>query len=288
MVTTPPPIIALGPNQRVVIVADATGAVGRATALLLGHRGLAVLACGPAGPALSNLARETAAGGHIEILAATTATAADCDAIFARAIALFGRVDALVTLANTLHFEPVELISEETADAQMALNFGGPFRLIRSATRRFRQQRSGRVLCITHVAGRVALPMSALTSASQHALVALCEALRIEMRGFGVDVSIIETGVVKSGDDPDDPNVIERALGRMPPDFPYLDIARSIAAFGQTLLNTAATPHDVATTVLKALTAERAKRRYRVGPRTNARRLSRRLNRKDKPAKKRR
>ncbi|PIE16660.1 MAG: hypothetical protein CSA66_07190 [Proteobacteria bacterium] len=265
------------PRARTVLVTDASQPIGRATALRLADSGDWVLACAPDRASMRDLARETAAGGLIETWPLDLGDETSCRGALAHADAIFGRLDAVVHAAITAHFSAVEETDSDTLEAVFASNFFGAHRLLKLAIPAFRARRRGHLICVTSVAGRVALPLSALLSASHHALEGLLDALRLELRGFGIDVSMIEPGVVRRGVVADTAGRVERAIATMAPDSPYGQVARALAEALEDVSADAASPQDVADVVAKALSAKAPKARYPVTRRTAAWLWARRL-----------
>jgi NAD(P)-dependent dehydrogenase (short-subunit alcohol dehydrogenase family) len=111
-----------------------------------------------------------------------------------------GRLDVLVSNAGVGgDGRPVELIGEEAARTVLETNVLGNLRLLRAALPAMREQRSGVVIAMSSLSGRVPRPFIGLTSASKHALEALYETLAFEMAPFGVRVKIIEPGMFRTG-----------------------------------------------------------------------------------------
>lgn len=250
---------------RVVLVSAADRSVGRETALWLGERGHRVLAGGADLGAMEDMPRETAPGGLVEIIHLDPDDSSACEAAVARAVTLFGRLDGIVCAGGVARRGPVEEVSDETAVALLRDNYLGPLRLIRPASAVFRSQGHGIIICLSTATGRVAMPMSGPYCASRYALEGLCDALRLELRGFGVHVALIEPGLVRDRIVTDDarPSTGDQ-LFEVPADSPYAEMSNILSAAYRELLQKAANPVDVARVIERALQAKRPKPRYAV------------------------
>lgn len=105
-----------------------------------------------------------------------------------------GRIDAFISNAGMGIGGPLEFCSLEAAQEQMDTNWMGMVRFLHFVLPAMRAQRSGKILCFSSIGGLMGLPFQGLYSASKFAIEGYCEALRLEVRGFGIDVILIEPG----------------------------------------------------------------------------------------------
>ncbi|MCB9727915.1 MAG: SDR family NAD(P)-dependent oxidoreductase [Deltaproteobacteria bacterium] len=261
-----------------ILVTDADRGVGRETALLLAERGARVLAQGEDAASMADLPRETNRGGLIEITHQPLEDRRGCEAALDRVAELFGRFDGLVSTGGLASFGPVEEASEDRIRALLEANFLAPLRLIQAAAPRLRARRQGTVICVSTAAGRIGLPLSGAYSASRYALEGLCDALRLELGIFGVDVVLVEPGLIRDRVAPDGVRgVSASSLFGVGPQSPYADIATVMTETYHQLIQRAATPHDVAVVIDRALSASRPKARYAVSRATAAMLLARKV-----------
>ncbi len=267
------------PNTaKAILVTDTDRSVGRETALLLAERGAWVLAQGTDRAAMSDLPRETNRGGLIEISWETLADRASCDAALKRLHQLYGQVDAVVSTGGLAGFGPVEEASEDGVRAMLEANFLTPMRLIQAAAPLLRARRRGTLLCVSTAAGRIGLPLSGAYSASRYALEGLCDALRLELGIFGVDVVLVEPGLIRDRVGGDSLRAVTAAsLFAVGPKSPYADIATVMTETYHQLVQRAGSPHDVAVVIDRALSASRPKARYAVSRATAAMLLARKV-----------
>jgi NAD(P)-dependent dehydrogenase (short-subunit alcohol dehydrogenase family) len=110
-----------------------------------------------------------------------------------------GRLDVVVNAAGFGIAGAVEDTSVDEARAQFETNVLGVLRVCRAALPVFRRQGSGLVVNVSSIAGRVSLPFQGFYAASKFALEGLTEALRMEVRPFGVRVVLVEPGDFATG-----------------------------------------------------------------------------------------
>ena len=171
-----------------------------------------------------------------------------------------GAVDVLVNNAGIGGATPLELTPEAEHRAMFEANYWGPIRLIRAVLPAMRERRTGCIVNVTSIAGRMATPNQIAYSASKHALAAASEALAHEVAAFGIRVAIIEPGVIQTA-------IFENSAGatRYDKTSPYRQIMRrngKLFAAGFRNPGQAAT---VAAAILDAITTDRPRLRYPVG-----------------------
>lgn len=128
-------------------------------------------------------------------LADTGSIAAAVDEVLERSS---GRIDVLIN--NGAYGQPgaVEDLSREVLRAQFEVNVFGTHDLTTRVLPAMRRQGRGRIIQISSILGVVSLPFRGAYNASKHALEALSDTLRLELRGTGVHVSLIEPGPIES------------------------------------------------------------------------------------------
>ncbi len=110
-----------------------------------------------------------------------------------------GRIDLLVANAGIGIAGSVEDTELSDIEEQLDVNFYGTVRTVKACLPSMREKRSGKILIIGSIAGRIGLPFQAFYSASKFALEGLVESLRYEVAPFGIQVCIIEPGDTKTG-----------------------------------------------------------------------------------------
>jgi short-subunit dehydrogenase len=110
----------------------------------------------------------------------------------------FGALDVLVNNAGISYRSVVEHVDVADVREQLEVNFVAPMELTRRVLPAMRERRRGRILSISSVGGMMAMPTMAPYSASKFALEGACEALWYELRPFGVHVTLVQPGFIRS------------------------------------------------------------------------------------------
>lgn len=184
----------------VIVITGASSGIGRATALAFartGHAGDAttvVLAARRAGR-LRAVADEVRRTGARALAVPTDVTVRrQVEALIHRAVAEFGRLDILVNNAGSGLYAGIEDTTPDDLEGMLAVNFLGTFYGIAAALPIMRRQGWGHVINVTSLAGKRGIPLMGAYCAAKFAVVGLTEALRVEMMGSGIAVSLICPG----------------------------------------------------------------------------------------------
>jgi short-subunit dehydrogenase len=186
-------------SEQVILITGASTGIGAALAKTLAQEftGIRLVLAARTVPKLEQVAQECRqAGAEVFIMATDLADINQVNALGQGAVDYFGRVDGLVNNAGYGQMGPIELMSPEAAKYQLAVNFHAPLRLSQLLIPVMRQQGGGRIINISSVGGRMAFPMGGLYSCSKFALEALSDVLRMELKGFNIQVSVVEPGPV--------------------------------------------------------------------------------------------
>jgi NAD(P)-dependent dehydrogenase (short-subunit alcohol dehydrogenase family) len=108
-----------------------------------------------------------------------------------------GQLDALVNNAGIAISMPLEFIPLDELRRQLEVNVVGQVAVTQALLPQLRRSR-GRIVFVGSIAGRSALPFLGAYAASKHALEALADTLRVELRPFGIDVSLVEPGTIRT------------------------------------------------------------------------------------------
>ena len=170
------------------------------------------------------------------------------------------RIDVLVNNAGWALWGCVEDVSVDEFKTQFETNFFSIIRLIQEVGPTMRKQNSGTIINISSVVGRIGFPASPAYISSKFALEGLSESLRFELAPFGVNVVIIEPGVIKTNF----MNNMQLAK-KSELDTVYSDITVKVVSGVKLMAEMGTNPKVVADTIVKAITDEKPLPRYIVG-----------------------
>jgi NAD(P)-dependent dehydrogenase (short-subunit alcohol dehydrogenase family) len=108
-------------------------------------------------------------------------------------------ISALVNNAGFGVRGPMEAISDATYQSQFDTNVLGVIRMVRAFAPQMRARGQGSIVNLSSLAGVITLPFSGIYAASKHAVEAISEAMYMEMRSFGIRVSLVEPGIFPTG-----------------------------------------------------------------------------------------
>jgi NAD(P)-dependent dehydrogenase (short-subunit alcohol dehydrogenase family) len=178
-----------------------------------------------------------------------------------------GAVAALVNNAGYSQSGAFEAVPMERVRAQFETNVFGLVALTQLVLPGMRRRRSGRIVNLSSMGGRLVFPGGGYYHATKHAVEALSDALRFEVRGFGIDVVVIEPGLVRSrfGDTAAASIESRPEVGDTYAGF-HAAVARATRESYDRgpLARLAGSPDDVARAVARALAARRPKPRTKV------------------------
>jgi NAD(P)-dependent dehydrogenase (short-subunit alcohol dehydrogenase family) len=239
--------------MRTALVTGASSGIGAACALRLVSAGWRVFA---------GVRTKGAAPGPTEEILLDVASGDD----IARAAKRIGELDALVNNAGIAISMPLEFIPLDELRRQLEVNVIGQVAVTQAFLPHLRRSR-GRIVFMGSIAGRSALPFLGAYAASKHALEAIADTLRVELKPFGVEVSIVEPGTIKTPIWGKSSELAASLLGGASPQLRDLYGDR-IAAFGRVARERGAkgaSSAAVARAVEEVLTRERPSTRKLVG-----------------------
>ena len=251
----------MGEASRAVLITGCSTGIGRATAARLARAGHTVYASARSESAIEDLRVE---GCHT--LALDVCDEDSMRAAVERVVAEQGAVGALVNNAGYSQSGAIETVSMADVRRQFETNVFGLMRMSQLVLPGMREQRWGRIVNISSMGANFTFPGGGVYHATKYAVEAISDALRFEVKGFGVDVVVIQPGLIRSRFGETAAAGVEQGEG------PY-------AAFNATVAETTTAvyekgplarlggdPEDVAKAVERGITRRSPRIRMRVTP----------------------
>jgi len=256
--------MAIDKSRPVLITGCSTG-IGRATAERLVKDGWNVHATARRPESIEDLEK---AGAKIHALDVTK------ERSMTRAVAEIekdGPIGALVNNAGYSQSGASETIPMESVRRQFETNVFGVMRMCQLVLPGMRKEGSGRIVNLSSMGGKLTFPGGGVYHATKHAVEALSDALRFEVGEFGVDVVVIEPGLIIT----EFGETAAGSLAEVEEHGPYSEFNAEVArvtanAYTGPMARFGAGPEAVAAKIAKALTARRPKTRYKVTPSAKA------------------
>ena len=181
-----------------ILITGASSGIGKATALYLAKKGYRVIGTSRSKGRLGEIAAAAAHGLPI------TGVEIDinCDESVSNGmgavLAEHGRIDVLVNNAGYGLWGPIERLTLDEVKAQFESNLFAVLRMIRAVAPGMMDRGYGKIINMSSVEGRLATPYNGAYASSKFALEGMSEALRAEMRPFGVFVAVVEPGLFRT------------------------------------------------------------------------------------------
>jgi NAD(P)-dependent dehydrogenase (short-subunit alcohol dehydrogenase family) len=259
------------PADRVVVITGCSTGIGRASAVAFRRAGWTTIATARR---VETLAALEAEGCEIATLDVTSDD--DRQRVIADVLARHGRIDALVNNAGYAEYGPLEEVSLERWRTQFETNLFALVALTQLVAPSMRERGAGRVINVSSMGGVITLPLGAAYHGSKFAVEAMSDVARFELAPFGIQVVVIEPGVVLSNFA--EPAMTGLAVGV---DSPYAELAASFASILQRTYArrrlTNVSPERIARTIVRAATVARPRTRYRLPLQARALVATRRL-----------
>ncbi len=246
------------PETPVVLITGCSSGIGKATALAAAARGHRVYATGRDPESL----RELSGGGRIRTLALDVTDTGSIGRAVASVLGESGRLDALVNNAGYGQYGAAEDVTAEEWRREFDVNLFGAVEVTRAVLPAMREARSGTIVNVSSVAGKIAIPFAAPYCASKHALEAVSDALRVEVAPFGIRVVVIEPGPIGTRFGERARAGVARMLASPGPYSPFYRNAER--AMDTDFQAGKLPPEAVARVIVQAIESENPKTRYRV------------------------
>lgn len=237
---------------KTVLITGASSGIGKAAASYFAQKGWNVAATMRSPDKPNDWAKETRViCPQLDVTAAATITSA-----IGETLKEFERIDVLVNNAGYGLAGPLESLSMEQIRRQYDTNVFGLIAVTQAVLPTMRSQRSGAIINVSSIGGRLSFPFSPAYHSTKWAVEGLSESLRFELRPFGIEVKIVEPGGIRT-----DFGTRSMETVLTPP---YDVMAHRMLKMYQSLESKLPGPEGVARTIFKAATDRSGKLRYPV------------------------
>lgn len=256
-------------KHETVLITGCSSGIGRATSELFHEKGWGVYATARNTEDIEDLAER-----GMETLELDVTVDEDVENAVETVVEDEGGIGCVVNNAGYGETAVIEDLTVEDLHRQFEVNTYGPHRLTREALPHMREQGDGTVVNMSSVGGRLSQPGIGAYCASKFALEALSDAARAEVKGFGVNIVLVEPGPVKTSFEEKAEDMIEE---RVDDENPYSDLYERVGEFNQGISEEGGDdimtevmgkitvpPERVAKTVVKAAESSNPKARYKV------------------------
>ncbi len=239
-----------------VLITGASSGIGAATAERLLAKGWRVIAAARRTDTMQFLAER---GAIVEPLDLSDGQSRQ--ALADRVRDRFGALDALVNNAGFAEVGPLETMPLERARAIFEVNVFGLMGLTQLLVPPMRERGRGRIVNVSSIAGRWVTPGAGWYGASKFALEALSDALRMELKAFGLEVVVIEPGLILTSF----PEVTAASMRQAQGSGVYGGMMRKVQLGWEAIYRGASSPQEVAATIEQALHKPNPPARYLCG-----------------------
>ncbi|BDG47249.1 oxidoreductase [Parageobacillus sp. KH3-4] len=250
-------------KQPVAFVTGASSGFGLLTSVALAGEGYRVLA------SMRNLknrgrleaaAKEAGVTDRIEIIQLDVTDFSTVETVIQDVIRRYGRIDLLVNNAGYAAGGFTEELAIEEWRRQFETNFFGLVAVTKAVLPSMRERRSGKIVNISSISGRIGFPSMGPYVASKFAVEGFSESLRLEMMPYGVHVVLIEPGSYKT-------DIWSKGLGAVTihPNSPYVKEMEAILKYVNQIADTAPAPDEVIRQIVQVAKSPSPKLRYPVG-----------------------
>jgi NAD(P)-dependent dehydrogenase (short-subunit alcohol dehydrogenase family) len=255
---------AMPPPSTAVLITGCSSGIGRATAKHLAQRGHVVYASARRPDSIADLEADGCR------LLALDVTDEDSMAAAVQAVETeYGAVGALINNAGYSQSGAIETVPLDEVRRQFETNVFGLARMCQLVLPKMRVQRAGRIVNISSIGGTLVFPGGGIYHATKYAVEALSDALRFEVKGFGIQVVIVEPGIIRTRF----AEAVSTALPQTETDGPYASFNAAVEQSthnayekGTMIGRLGGEPEAVAKVIERAITAKSPKIRYRVTP----------------------
>jgi len=184
-------------KNKVVVITGASSGLGEAAARLLSAEGATVVLGARRIERLQKLAEELSDGGGKAVAVATDVTQMEqVKALVDSAVEKYGRIDVMINNAGLMQQSPLDCLKVDEWDHMIDINIKGVLYGIAAALPHMKLQKAGQIINVSSVAGHKVMMHGAVYCATKHAVRALSEGLRMEVKPYHIRTTVISPGAV--------------------------------------------------------------------------------------------
>lgn len=244
--------------KKVILITGASSGMGKATALHLIEQGHTVYGAARRVEKMADLEK---AGGHA--IAMDITKQEDIDKAVSEVLDREKHIDVLINNAGYAIYGAVEDTSIEDARRQFEVNIFGLAAITKAVLPNMRERKSGTVINISSMGGKIYTPLGAWYHATKHALEGWSDCLRLELKQFNIDVVIVEPGIINTefGD------VMAAPMLERSGEGPYADLTKKLGVAVKDSYENGggSSPEVIAKVIEKAINSKKPKTRYVAG-----------------------
>lgn len=238
---------------KTVLITGASAGIGKGTAIYLAQNGYTVYGAARRIDKMEHLKTQGIKPIYLDITKEGTLVAC-----FDQILREAGSIDILINNAGSGFYGALEDMPMTDAKYQLEVNVFGVARLIQLVLPAMRKNNYGKIVNISSVGGKVTLPMGVWYHASKFAIEGLSDALRKEVKSFGIDVIVVEPGGTKS----EMTGLGTEYMTRVSGNTAYGSLAKSVSKMYATVAKNASDPIVIAKLIKKGIEANSPKTRY--------------------------
>ena len=244
--------------SEVIVITGASSGIGKTTALRLLQEGYIVYGLARRIDCMQDIIKQ---GGHAFPLDITKPE--NIRAVIKQIISKEGKIDVLINNAGYAVFGAVEDVTSDEARAQFEVNLFGLARITQEVLPFMRKEKTGKIINISSIAGKMYTPLGAWYHASKHALEGWSDCLRFELKSFGIKVVIVEPGIIQTEFD----QVMAKPLLERSKNGAYAYLAKQVANSSEKFYSKerSSPPSVISGVLVRILKSKNPKTRYAAG-----------------------
>lgn len=236
---------------QIVVITGCADGMGRHVAKMLAMAGHSVAGFDVDSGGITSLKKELKAIGGNHLLETIDITDRPAIVKFRdQVLARYGHVDTVLSNVGIGFFSPFEEVNLEQALKCLEINVIGAASIFQAFLPSMRERRSGKLIAMSSLVGRIPFPFESIYSASKFAVTGMVLSFKYEVAPFGIQVALIEPAQVST--------TFAAKIHVLPPEgSPYRDRARRFIERDDELIKTAPTPPVAARKIVKVIEAEK-------------------------------